>query len=84
MVAEEDVYYSKSAQEPVTRVRVCNSNRKPIVRVKLLNHTKNRTLVTCTLSNNNILRSLRSVLLFLVLAGNSTLFQFLRSYTLLL
>jgi len=35
-------------------------------------------------SNINILRSLRSMLLFLVLAGNSTLLWFLRSYTLLL
>ena len=40
------------------------------MRVKLLNHTKNRILVMCTLSNINVLRSLCSVLLFLVLAGN--------------
>ena len=37
-----------------------------------------------THSNINILHSLRSVLLFLVLAGNSTLFRLLRSYMLLL
>ena len=35
--------------------------QKPIVRAKLLNRTKNRTLVTCMLSNINILRSLRSL-----------------------
>ena len=38
----------------------------------------------CMLSNINILRSLCSVLLFLVLAGNSALFQFYvvtRSYS---
>ena len=38
----------------------------------------------CMHSNINILHSLRSALLFLVLAGNSTMFRFLRSYTLLL
>ena len=42
-------------QERATRVRVC----KPIVWAKLLNRTENRTLVTCTLNNINILRSLR-------------------------
>jgi len=31
-----------------------------MVRAELLNCTKNRTLVTCTHSNINILRSLRS------------------------
>ena len=34
--------------------------QKPIVRAKLLNRTKNRTMVMCTLSNINILRSLCS------------------------
>ena len=38
----------------------------------------------CTHSNINILHSLHSVLLFLVLAGNSALFRILHSYTLLL
>ena len=58
-----------------TRVRACNS---------LLSRTKNRTLVTCTLSNINILRSLRNVLLFLVLAGILPCFDFYvvtRSYS---
>ena len=43
-------------QERGTRVRAC----KPIVRAKLLNRTENGTLVMCTLSNINILRSLCS------------------------
>ena len=37
--------------------------------MKLLNRTKNRTQFTCMLSNINILHSLHSTLLFLVLAG---------------
>ena len=53
--------YIKSAQEWVTRVRACNSNiSKPIVRAEFPASTKNRTLVTCTHSNINILRSLLS------------------------
>ena len=45
------------------------------VRAKLLNCTKNRILVTCTLSNINIFtQPAQCVLLFLVLVGNSALF----------
>ena len=50
----------------------------------VLNRTKNRTLVTCTLSNINILRSLRSACYYFSTGGKFHRFDFYvvtRSYS---
>ena len=56
---------------------------KPIVRAKLLNHTKNtcRKLVTCTLSNINILRSLCSTCTIFSTGGKLDFYVVTRSYS---
>ena len=50
----------------------------------VLNRTENRTLVTFTLSNINILRSLRSACYYFSTGGKFHPVLILRSYTLLL
>ena len=57
----------------------------PVVRAKSLNRTKNRTLVTCRLSNINktayFYTACKVCVTILVLAGNSGRFQILHSYS---
>ena len=82
------VLYYQYTQERIRTVDQSKSmqlQQKPIVRAKFPTSTKNRTLVTWTHSNINILRSLCSVCYYFQYWQEiSPCFDFLRSYMLLL